>query len=72
MSKQPTETPQPTLNRRRFLGGVLVAGAGATVAATLPVEQTPEPVAQAEPEAPVSKGYRETAHIRDYYKTADL
>ena len=61
---------QGPVSRRRFLGGVLAVSAGAALPvaqAALVDEQRP---LSARPS--VSKGYHETQHIRDYYKTADF
>lgn len=59
-----------TLNseRRNFLRGSLVAGAGAAAAAVLPgAVIAAEPAAS--DEAKEQKGYRLTPHILEYYKT---
>jgi len=59
------------LSRRRFLKSAAVAG-GAVGAATLG-SQVPADVEEptpAEKTAPPSKGYHETAHIREYYAKA--
>jgi hypothetical protein len=58
--------------RRGFLKGALV-GSGAAIAAiaTGTVAAAPEKKATPVPEPkPESQGYQETAHVRDYYKTA--
>ena len=56
--------------RRRFLFTLGVGTAGAaTVAAALPASAAVDAAtAQTESDA----GYRETAHVRDYYRTAKL
>ena len=60
------KTTTETLKRRTFLkgsafaGAALGAGAGQAIAA-----QETEPV-----EKPLKKGYRETDHIREYYRRA--
>lgn len=60
------------LTRRRFLLGLGAGGAGA---ATVAVGALPS-LAAAEPAAVASNqggnGYRETEHVRDYYRTAKL
>ena len=59
--------------RRGFLKGALV-GSGAAVVAVASggvLASEPEQKPAAQPEAK-PKGYRETAHIRDYYKTAQF
>jgi hypothetical protein len=55
-------------DRRDFLRGSVVAGAGVTVAAAVPGVALAEPV---EPETKVAKNenYRLTRHISDYYKS---
>ena len=64
-------SPSPDSKRRRFvftlgLGGAGVAsGAVASVAATAVDVTTPEIAAS-------EGGYRESAHVRDYYRTAKL
>lgn len=59
--------------RREFLKGALLGSGAAVVAAASggALASTPEPEPAAEPKAR-PKGYRETAHIRDYYKTAQF
>jgi hypothetical protein len=67
-----TSAPDTNLKRRRFLLGLGAGGAGAATAAlgALP------PVAAAQPAAGVADraggGYRETDHVRDYYRSAKL
>jgi hypothetical protein len=55
--------------RRRFL---LTAGAGGAAA----VATVLKPVSAATPElvttAPASQGYRDTEHVRDYYRTTKI
>lgn len=60
--------------RRHFLKGVLVGGGAAVAAiaaggAIAAPDTRPKPATapQAQP-----KGYHETAHVRDYYKTAQF
>ena len=65
---QPSRAADPA--RRRFLLAVGAGGAGAAVAsaAALPAA----PAAQAtEPSAP-DAAYRESAHVRDYYRTTRI
>lgn len=65
-------SPSTVLSRRRFLLGVSatgVAAAGATVAASNAVAVV-APGAANTPES--SSGYRETQHVRDYYRTARI
>ncbi|MDQ5770712.1 twin-arginine translocation signal domain-containing protein [Thiothrix subterranea] len=68
---KPTEQTATRHSRRDFLRGTLAAGTGAALAVTLPGVASAEPpavIAPAEPQA--KQGYRETAHIAAYYKTA--
>ena len=61
--------------RREFLRRSLTAGAGAAAAwatvGTASAAFEPAPL-EAAPETRTRKGYRETRHIRDYYRTAAL
>ena len=75
----PSVTPVPTadfrttdLKRRRFLFTLGAGGAGAAVAAagTLPAAAAAQ-IATA-PATDEESGYRETAHVRDYYRTAKI
>jgi hypothetical protein len=64
--------PSTNLKRRRFLLSLGAGGAGAatTALAALPVVAPEVPAA-----APATKpdtGYRETEHVRDYYRSAKL
>ncbi len=59
---------QSPVNRRRFLGGLLAVSAGAA----LPTAQAAKDQPLVDERMPISKGYHETQHIRDYYKTADF
>ena len=72
-------TPVPTANarpadlkRRRFLFTLGASGAGAAVAvaSTLPGAAAAQ-IASA-PSTNEDSGYRETAHVRDYYRTAKI
>jgi len=77
-SDRPVATPAdtsptaPDVKRRRFLLGLGVGGAGAASAV---VGALPS-IAAAGPIAPAiehdGNGYRETEHVRDYYRTAKL
>lgn len=68
-----TETPRS--DRRAFMKGVAATGAGVAVVAAggaaavteLSAEQKPEAAAPAK-----SQGYRETAHVREYYRLAQF
>jgi len=60
----------PDSKRRRFLFTLGVGSAGVAVSATTPVSAVAEVTAAAP--AVANDGYRETAHVRDYYRTAKL
>jgi hypothetical protein len=60
----------PDSKRRRFLLTLGLGTAGAAVSAAASVSAVAE-IATAEA-APSEDGYRETAHVRDYYRTARL
>jgi len=67
-----TSDARPTdRNRRRFLLTLGVSGAGAAVAvgSALPGTRAGG-IAATAPED--ESGYRETAHVRDYYRTAKI
>jgi hypothetical protein len=59
------------LKRRRFLLtlGVGSAGAVAAAAGAIPIAAAAPPAA---PEADTESGYRETGHVRDYYRSAKI
>ena len=60
-------------NRRGFLKGLLLGGAGAAlVAASRESPASGDAPAPADTAPKGSAGYHETAHIRNYYKTAEL
>lgn len=66
---------RPKRDRRTFLKGVAAAGGATAVAVAggaAVADLTPEEAPKAEAKAPESKGYRETAHIREYYRLAQL
>ena len=70
MSHQVRPSQPANLRRRGFLLAVGTGGA-VTVAVAL------KPLSQAAPEAPVaegaaSQGYRDTQHVRDYYRTTKI
>ncbi len=63
---------KPDGKRRRFLLALGAGGAGAAAAA---VASAPAALATAEKAAPVAPdaaGYRETEHVRDYYRTTRI
>jgi len=59
----------PDQNRRRFL---MFGASAAGAAAAVPVLATPAALVDAPAEAPVSKGYEETEHVRNYYATTRI
>lgn len=61
------------LSRRRLFAGAGTAGALAAAAAMLPLDKAPEPVAQvgARPDD-AEGGYRLSAHVQQYYRTAKV
>ena len=65
-----TPSGAPDSKRRRFLFTLGVGSAGVAVSATASVSAVAD-VTTAAPDVP-SDGYRETAHVRDYYRTAKL
>jgi hypothetical protein len=66
-----TKPAQCAQDRRAFLKGVVAAG-GATALTAVSASQfahSPESAVQAEqPAATLPQGYRETAHVRAYYR----
>lgn len=59
---------KPDEKRRRFLLSLGAGGAGAAAAGVAAAAATVKPV-EAKPESK-SSGYRETQHVRDYYRSA--
>ena len=66
MKKQETKLT----SRRKFLRDSAVAGAGAAMVASSPGSAITLTEAETEQDEKQSKGYRMTAHISAYYKTA--
>jgi hypothetical protein len=66
----PPSSGPPDSKRRRFLFTLGVGSAGAAVSAAASVSAVAD-VTVAAP-AVSNDGYRETAHVRDYYRTAKL
>ena len=71
MSQHDKTTPAAANpHRRRFLFTIGTGGVAAAAAAIKPIsEAAPEPTTSA-PSA--GSGYRETEHVRDYYRTAKI
>lgn len=66
---------RPRRDRRTFLKGVAAAGGATAVAVAggaAVADVSSKNTAKAEAEAPESKGYRETDHIREYYRLAQF
>jgi hypothetical protein len=57
-------------SRRAFL--VAGVGGAGVAAAAVAMNQQPGRVAEAAAKAPEGDGYRESAHIRKYYKTTEV
>jgi hypothetical protein len=57
-------------NRREFLRGSAIAGAGVAVASSIPSVSLATTSEGAVDDQPVEEGYRLTRHIIDYYKSA--
>ncbi len=70
MSKHQREAPQES--RRAFLRNSALAGGAAAVAAVTGTAMavTDSQESSAAPQDPSSQGYRETAHVREYYAKA--
>ena len=66
----PPSSSSPDSKRRRFLLTLGVGSAGVALSATASVSAVAD-VTAAAPAVP-NDGYRETAHVRDYYRTAKL
>jgi hypothetical protein len=60
----------PNSKRRRFLFTLGLGGAGVAVSAAASVSAVAEMTAAEA--APSEDGYRESAHVRDYYRTAKI
>ncbi len=60
----------PDSKRRRFLFTLGIGSAGVAVSVATPVSAVADVTAAAP--AVANDGYRETAHVRDYYRTAKL
>ena len=66
----PPSSGSPDSKRRRFLFTLGIGSAGAAVSAAASVSAVVD--ASATEPVVAEGGYRETAHIRDYYRTAKL
>ena len=65
-----TPSGSPDSKRRRFLFTLGLGSAGAAMSAAASVSAVADVMAA--PPAIAEDGYRETAHVRDYYRTAKL
>jgi len=63
-------SPPASLRRRGFLLSMGAGGAAAAAVALKPLSETP--LASPAEEAPAGQGYRDTQHVRDYYRTAKV
>ena len=69
----PTPDSRSTdLNRRRFLFTLGASGASAAVAVASALPGTAAAQIATAPSTDDDSGYRETAHVRDYYRTAKI
>ena len=64
--------PSTNLKRRRFLLSLGAGGAGAAATALAAVPAVAAEVPAAAPATEAGTGYRETKHVRDYYRSAKL
>jgi hypothetical protein len=60
---------KPLTTRRGFFARLAGVAAGAGLLAAKPAESKAEPVAE-QPEQSQASGYRETEHVRAYYRSA--
>lgn len=65
------KTVKPNTRRRNFLLAAGLGGAGA-VAAVSGARKAQQTGVKAAENAPAAQGYRETDHIRTYYKTTEV
>ena len=67
----PHSSGTPELKRRRFLFTLGLGGAGAAMGAAASVSAVADATVAPTEESPDGR-YRETEHVRDYYRTAKL
>ncbi|MET0681911.1 MAG: hypothetical protein ABWZ29_01060 [Casimicrobiaceae bacterium] len=67
----PPSSGSPDSKRRRFLFTLGLGSAGVAVSAAASVSAVAD-MTVAQPAVQDDGGYRETAHVRDYYRTAKL
>jgi hypothetical protein len=72
MSEQRKPASMPASPRRR--GFLLTVGAGGAAVAAVALQSVPAPADSAPPDqAPAAgEGYRDTKHVRDYYRTTKI
>jgi hypothetical protein len=64
--------PSTDLTRRRFLLSLSAGGAGAAAVAVAASPAAAAAIAEDRTESTDDAAYRETAHVRDYYRTTRL
>ena len=75
LSMTPAPTPKAQAadpKRRRFLFTLGASGAGAAVAVAGSLPGMAAAQIENVPSTDAESGYRETAHVRDYYRTAKI
>ncbi len=68
---KPTQPTRAKLSRRNFLIAVSAGGAATVVAVAGKVVPVPQPAANGADKRR-GKGYEETAHVRNYYRTTQV
>ena len=69
MSQQDRPSRPADMRRRGFL---LTVGTGGVATAAVALEPVTSAAAETPDAEPASKGYRETEHVRDYYRTTRI
>ena len=69
MSQQDRRSRPTDLRRRGFL---LTVGTGGVATAAVALQPIAEPVPETPDVQASSQGYRETTHVRDYYRTTKI
>ena len=69
MSQQDRSSRPADLRRRGFL---LAVGTGGVTTAAVVLKPVSEPIPETPDAEGKSQGYRETTHVRDYYRTTKL
>jgi opacity protein-like surface antigen len=68
---KPTQSTQAKLSRRNFLIAVSAGGAATAAAVASKVVPVPQPAVKGADKRG-GKGYEETAHVRNYYRTTQV